>query len=263
MFLKPCLALLTAFLSFFSAPAAGKSPPPRQCLEDFSIETISRHEKPPVLRGTRSPLPGMLEALGNYYGCSAFIARKPDLCRELTRYQDWEVPLERVKTGNAPLLLEADCRSLYNLWTVIQLNVFRRPDAAQICQALPFSEEELGATDVKEECAWMLGSEPDAHCLVDVSPSLGKKEIEDCASYYTLHPGEKNCAAIRTLPLTEGARAVYYARCLDALAYRKAYKAKDAGLCGRSLACRALMGENVCRRHLDRLKEDYCRNLPP
>lgn len=232
----------------------------RKCLADFSIDSIAREKTPPLIYGTKSPIAGLVDGIRRYYECEAFTQGKPDLCKALVRYQNWEVYGDTIKTTNRSDDLEAYCRSINNNFIVIRLNVAGRPDAAKACEALPFTREELGDKSLPDECEWMTTKTPDPGCRSPISPALGRQEIEDCVAHGVLHADEGACPLIDDAPLTEGARAIYRARCKDAAAYRRAFRAKDASRCGGSLVCRTLMGEKVCSRHLDRFRGEFCRS---
>lgn len=223
------------------------------------MSILAREKTPPLIPGTNSPIVGMVDGIRRYYECEAFLQRKPDLCRELDRYQDWEFYGSKIKTPNKPDDLEAYCRSINNNYIILQLNVAGRRDAAQVCETLPFTREELGDRSLRDECEWMTSQTPDPGCRAPISPELGRLEIEDCVAHFVLHPDGKNCASIDYAPLTEGARAIYRARCRDALAYRRASRSKTAGSCWHSLACRMLMGERICGRYLEGFKGEFCR----
>lgn len=233
----------------------------RKCLEDFSIEVIAGHKTPPLVYGSKSPIPGMVDGIRRYYECEAFLQRRPDICDALARYQNWEVYGETIKTVNKPDDLAYMCRTSYIRLSLIKLNAAGRPDAARVCETLPFhaSSEHLFFPTLREECAWMTMRQPIAECANPVDPALGEDAM-DCIQHRIVHSDASACPLIEKAPLTPGARAIYQAWCLEAAAYSKAFRAKDAGLCGEILTCRMLMGEKVCDRHLNKLKEDYCRS---
>jgi hypothetical protein len=201
----------------------------------------------------------MVDGIRRYYECEAFLRGDPGICGKLARYQKWEVYGDKIKTENRQRDFEVYCRSLNNNLIVIRLNVTGRKDAAKICAALPFTEEELGDRSVEDECQWMTEPTPDPQCQGAISPALGVLEIEDCVSHFVFHADEKTCPLIDGAPLSPGARSVYRKQCDEVALYRKAHKAKDVRRCGASLGCRMLMGENVCSRHLEGFREEYCR----
>lgn len=221
----------------------------QRCENDFSLEAVEKNAAAFPLNDTSPPILEMIDSIRHYYECRAFTRRQPDLCRALPRYQP----------TNQPDDYEARCRTSYVRSRVIQLNAAGRRDAAKICEALPFSSDDLYESTPREECNWMLDKEMDRHCKAPISPSLDVIDIKDCLAHHVIHASPVNCAAIKEAPIAEVTRSIYHARCQDALAYRTAFRSKDAGRCGASLVCRMLLGENICGRHLEKFKGSYCR----
>jgi hypothetical protein len=218
-----------------------------KCSADFSIDFILSNK-------SSASLGKIAKDLWHYYECEAFSQRKVALCKAAA-----VSPLTGFYKSAAPSRLESDCQAEYIYHSLIQLNVSNRPDALKACETLPFPSDFLDPGDTqKGECLQLLSKEPEAGCKNPVSPDLGKEGIENCLTHRILHGDESVCPLIKDAPLPEDSRAALQERCRDAAAYRKAYQTKDAGRCLDSLACRMMMGEKICGRHLDRAQRIFC-----
>lgn len=243
----------------------------QKCLADFSIAVIAAHKTPPLVYGSKSPIDGMVDSIRRYYECEAFSRRKPALCGELSRYQNWESEAydpvsklygNKIKTQNKPEDFRGLCAGNYKNFSIIQLLVAGRADAVEVCKTLPFTPEDLRGTNLQKECELMTSPKPDPHCKRPRSPDMGEEELMACLEDDFLRADESACPSLtKDVPfLTKESRVIYQSRCQDLAAYRRAYRAKDAKRCGNSLVCRMLMGEDVCDRYLDKLKGEYCRS---
>lgn len=220
----------------------------RKCSAGFSLEAVAVDRAAFPINDTSPLILGMIDNIRSYYECEAFSRREPDACRALPRYQPTNQPNE----------YESRCRSSYIRSRLIQLNVAGRRDAAKVCEALPFSAEDLHTTSVAEECDWMTDRVPDPHCQDPISPKLEVIDVKDCLAHRVLFADEEKCDSIKDAPIAEVTRGIYMARCRDSAAYRKAYQARDINRCGDSLVCRMLMGGDVCGRHKEKFKAGFC-----
>lgn len=219
----------------------------QKCLSDFSIGLIA---------GEKAPLPvdSLMVDLQRYHACEAFTQRKPDLCKELvTRYRPKE-PHPHI---------EINCLGDYNRYVIIQLNITGRPDAAKVCGTLPLLGFALEGQTLQEECAFQTAP-VDSRCKnLTFSRTAGGAEREECIQQGILNGDESACSLISAPSGDKGDKEGDYQYtkriCQDAVAYRKAYQAKDAVRCGDSLACRMLMGEKVCGRYLANIRQAFCR----
>lgn len=233
------LLLAVSFLLPLRAapPPAGKGLGQR-CSADFSIDAVIKGK-------TAFPVDSMLSDLRRYHMCEAFSRRAPELCKTLALYRP-EKPQPN---------MEASCLDGYNRYTVTQLNITGRPDAAKICEALPLSAGDLDGEGPEVECAFQT-SKPDPHCknLMASKPKVSG-ELEDCFMQNILNGEGSVCPQIDD----EVSHHVSREWCLDAAAYRSAFEAKDAGRCAGLLGCRMLMGEKVCAEHLAKVRREFCR----
>jgi hypothetical protein len=214
-----------------------------KCAADFSIDFFTEQEM-------TSPINDVVWDLRRYYECQAFSQRQPDICRAILRYKSLD------RSGD--LNLEEKCRVRYIHYTLIQLNVADRPDAAKVCETMPFPSYALDGDTPQEECAWMTAQKPDPACKNPADPALGEAVIKDCLGQRILHADEEACALVEKVSLPDSVRPIYRRRCADAASFRTAYLAKDAGLCGNSLVCRMMMGENICDQYLERMRLNFC-----
>jgi hypothetical protein len=213
-----------------------------RCLADFSRERML---------GARIDFPiddDLSDSLRRYHECEAFSRKDVGFCRGLNRYS----------TSKQKDLADR-CRINYNRYVVTQLNITGRPDAAKVCESLSFSADDLYGTSLREECAWQTG-EPDPNCKDLLAPSLGYTEVKDCLIHPIYHGDGRVCPLIKKARITCAQCVLNYeTMCLEASAYRRAYEAKDASLCGDSLGCRMLMGEKVCGGRLEEVGARFCR----
>lgn len=246
----PALALCLLAASM-SARAGGseKDPSPRtrndlqrECLAVFSGERVLGAEMTFPLDDD------MTDDLRHYHECQAFSRGDADFCDRLGRYSS-----SRQKD------LVERCRTSYIRFSVIKINVSGRPDAIEACEELPLSANDLYGTDRGKECAWMTTRTIEERCRNPIKPELGVVAIKDCLAHHVYHADESTCSLIGEAPLPPDVRALYKGRCQEAALYRKAYRAKDAGLCGESLTCRMLMGEKACGRYLNEFRRKFCR----
>lgn len=211
----------------------------RRCSGDFSIDEV-------IGGKTTFPIDSMMWDLRRYHDCEAFTRRKPDLCKELAGY--------RPQTPHPNM--EAGCRDSYNRYTVAQLNITGRPDAAKICETLSFSSLILDGEGPEVECAFET-AKPDPECknvIIRKKPA-GTGELEDCILQSILNGEGSVCAQIDD----QKENGYEKKMCQDTAAYRRAFHAKDAGRCGDSLVCRMLMGEKICSQHLAKVRLEFCR----
>jgi hypothetical protein len=127
------------------------------------------------------------------------------------------------------------------------------------CLSLPFSEDDLEGTSRREECSRVISEKIEKRCLRPQRASLGTTALKDCLSHHVYHADEERCALIEESPLPADVRAVYQGRCREAALFRLAHRFSDAEKCGDSPVCRMLMGQDICRRHLEAARPDICR----
>lgn len=235
----------------------------KKCLSGFSIEAAvadkEYHDKN-MMR--------IIEDVRRYYSCEAFTRNNPEFfCKKLNEH--WSLPPQRFLADN--------CIDYYNLYTVARLNITGNPDAKKICETLSISAYYLdgpwGGGTVKEECrlqttppgpgcreCFLPGAKPGPACR-DVknprNPLVFPQGAEDCLMKHVLFGEGDVCHWIPRSNI----RNISEQWCRDIVAYRKAYEAGKERVCGQSLPCRMLMGQNVCEGHLEALRRDFCRVL--
>lgn len=239
--LKEADSLIQQAQSLGLSPAAQRKSLEARCLSGMAHAELMEEARRLVLDNSLS------DDLRQYHECEAFSRRDPGLCDALARF-----PFSRQKD------MVPRCRTSYIRSSVIALNVTKNPKAAEACRALPLSEDDLYQTTLEKECSWMTTPALEERCRNPSSPPLEIFQIKDCLAHHVYHADKRRCAMIERAPLPQSVLTVYRKRCRDAAAYRRAYRSRNAALCGDSLACRMLMGESVCPLYRERFRGKFC-----
>jgi hypothetical protein len=175
----------------------------------------------------------MLSGLVDYHECRAYVETNPDSCDALDRYE-FQIP-----EGED---LAKKCRVVAGIRRMAQIMISRAPDALERCSKFASEQHEGYEEDQRKMCAFLVNDaarSPDAPAkAVALLPITRAHAAEVAKTVGMLIGDERTCEGIRRKK--RGGQDIE--ECLGYAAYRKAFAAKDAELCGRSAVCRLMMG---------------------
>jgi hypothetical protein len=165
--------------------------------------------------------------------CRAYAEKNPRLCDGIGEYKF------EGRTGKG---LAKNCRVIISIRGVAQSIISHAPDAMDRCAKFTSEQHQGYEAEQRKACALMLaeganspGVPKRAAALLPITP---EHAVEVAKTLGMLIGDEETCADIRRR-IGKGADLD---ECLSFAAYRKAFAAKDASLCGSSATCRLMMG---------------------
>jgi hypothetical protein len=184
-----------------------------------------------------------------WYMCEAIAAGDPAVCYEMG-------PNSRVSI----FFKHSDCvRGFWNL-RLARAVIAQSPDLEPICRNHEDFRLEFSEKDRSVVCGALRGGTPKSLCelLRDKYPDQFRHpDLKDCVTDNEIFWGtNEHCDAFGDT----GYEFMEEQICVASSRYRKAFAARDPGLCKDSAICRALMGDaKACDAPLAALRADACK----
>jgi hypothetical protein len=209
---RPAAALALALLA--AGPAAAAS----RCREAFS-----RLDADPPIDLAQKPA-AAAAAVKDYATCLAVARRDLSACRALRTYK--HDPRKGFTSDLKPMCLGHAAEQLLARAVVSK--------DAGACAALVETAGLAGAAAAPRACAAMIEDAARPAELCRRLPPLLERPLDDCLNFFSALGGDADACSKERNPHAS-------ARCLDYVVFALAHRARDAGRCGDSLACRLMM----------------------
>ncbi len=228
-----------------------------ECRASFSIDKTLKDLSSGAysLEDQKTIKEGILLPAGWYFVYKAFAARSPELCSALSPFQYNVSALARLPG-------EEWCRHEYKQMVFARELNSPSPRFAEACSSLiddGYSGLLKDSPDaVAEECRIIERNRRDAGAAcAALAPRFEKPEyIEDCRCGLGEMTGRPDlCTTPRGDP--SGGHAEHHA---GFAAFSRAYRAKNPGICGKSLMCRRIMGVDVSGQLAAQARDVVCKD---